>query len=200
MNLIDNLLQYLLFIIVIDLSRTCDNAAIIICNSLVMFISYSLIKIKLKLLIFSTFPKQCSHRRSSNHAAAVSGSSIHASDVCCFFRRPGSLEHPAMAGTLRLLQQISPRSRAASSIAEVSLLAWLLGALAVAGRQHLNYSVHKGVSFDISLCMCIVLVLKVCTFWVTGLCIMKWRTQGSSIGYSKYATCKVENEMQWQIT
>jgi hypothetical protein len=52
--LLDNLLQYLLFIVVIDLSITCDSLATLIYNALVMFMSYSLIKIKLKLLIFPT--------------------------------------------------------------------------------------------------------------------------------------------------
>jgi hypothetical protein len=52
--LLDNLLQCLLFIAVIDLSRTYDGTAILICNALVMFMIYSLIKIKQKLLIFST--------------------------------------------------------------------------------------------------------------------------------------------------
>jgi hypothetical protein len=54
MILLDNLLQYLLFIVVIDLSITCDSLATLIYNALVMFMSYSLIKIKLKLLIFPT--------------------------------------------------------------------------------------------------------------------------------------------------
>jgi hypothetical protein len=62
--LLDNLLQYLLFIVVIDLARTCDSTAILICNALVIFIIYPfalviliiclLIKIKLKVLIFPT--------------------------------------------------------------------------------------------------------------------------------------------------
>jgi hypothetical protein len=52
MILLDNLLQYLLFIVVIDLSITCDSLATLIYNALVMFMSYSLIKIKLKVLIF----------------------------------------------------------------------------------------------------------------------------------------------------
>jgi hypothetical protein len=54
MILLDNLLQYLLFIVVIDLSITCDSLATLIYNALVMFMSYSLIKIKLKVLIFPT--------------------------------------------------------------------------------------------------------------------------------------------------
>jgi hypothetical protein len=41
MILLDNLLQYLLFIVVIDLSRTCDSIAILICNVLIMFMIYS---------------------------------------------------------------------------------------------------------------------------------------------------------------
>jgi hypothetical protein len=54
MILLDNLLQYLLFIDVIDLHRTCDSTVILICIVLVMFMIYFLIKIKLKILIFST--------------------------------------------------------------------------------------------------------------------------------------------------
>jgi hypothetical protein len=53
MILLDNLLQCLLLIIVIDLSRTCDSTAILMCNTLVMFMIYPWIKIKLKVLIFS---------------------------------------------------------------------------------------------------------------------------------------------------
>jgi hypothetical protein len=47
---------------VIDLSRTCDSTAILICNALVMFMFYTWIKIKLKVLIFSTIQKPyCRH-------------------------------------------------------------------------------------------------------------------------------------------
>jgi hypothetical protein len=60
--LLDNMLQYLLFITMIDLSRTCDSTASLICNALVMFMIYPLIKIKLKVLIFSTIQKSyCRH-------------------------------------------------------------------------------------------------------------------------------------------
>jgi hypothetical protein len=52
--LLDNLLQYLLFIVVIDLSKTCDGIATLIYNALVMFMIYSWIKIKLKVLIYPT--------------------------------------------------------------------------------------------------------------------------------------------------
>jgi hypothetical protein len=54
MILLDNLLQCLSFIAMIDLSCTCDSAASLICYALIMFIIYSWIKIKLKVLIFST--------------------------------------------------------------------------------------------------------------------------------------------------
>jgi hypothetical protein len=54
MILLDNLLQCLLFIAMMDLFRTCDNTIILICNVLVMFMIYPWIKIKLKVLIFST--------------------------------------------------------------------------------------------------------------------------------------------------
>jgi hypothetical protein len=54
MILLDNLLQCLLFIAMIDLSRICDSTASLICNALVMFIIYPWIKIKLKVLIFPT--------------------------------------------------------------------------------------------------------------------------------------------------
>jgi hypothetical protein len=43
-----------LFIAMIDVSRTCDSTAILICNALVMFMIYPWIKIKLKVLIFPT--------------------------------------------------------------------------------------------------------------------------------------------------
>jgi hypothetical protein len=52
MILQDNLLQCLLFIAMIDLSRTCGSTASLICNALLIFMIHSLIKIKLKVLIF----------------------------------------------------------------------------------------------------------------------------------------------------
>jgi hypothetical protein len=52
--LLDNLLQYLLFIVVIYLSKTCDGIATLIYNALVMFMIYFWIKIKLKVLIYPT--------------------------------------------------------------------------------------------------------------------------------------------------
>jgi hypothetical protein len=62
MILLDNLLQYLLFIAMIDLSRTRGTAASLICYALVMFMIYPWIKIKLKVLIFSTIQKPyCRH-------------------------------------------------------------------------------------------------------------------------------------------
>jgi hypothetical protein len=54
MILLNNLLQCLLFITVIYLSRTCDSIASLICNALLMFMFYPWIKIKLKVLIFPT--------------------------------------------------------------------------------------------------------------------------------------------------
>jgi hypothetical protein len=60
--LLDNLLQYLLFIDMIDLSRICDSIATLICNALVIFIIYPWIKIKLKVIIFQTIQKPyCRH-------------------------------------------------------------------------------------------------------------------------------------------
>jgi hypothetical protein len=53
MILLDNLLQYLLFIAMINLSRTCDITASLIYNALLIFMTYFWIKIKLKVLIFS---------------------------------------------------------------------------------------------------------------------------------------------------
>jgi hypothetical protein len=50
--LLDNLLQYLLFIAMIDLSGTFDTATSLICYALVVFLIYSWIKIKLKMLIY----------------------------------------------------------------------------------------------------------------------------------------------------
>jgi hypothetical protein len=62
MILLDNLLKCLLFIAVIYLSRTSDSIATLICNALVMFMIYSWIKIKLKVLIYPTFQKPfCRH-------------------------------------------------------------------------------------------------------------------------------------------
>jgi hypothetical protein len=57
MILLNNLLQCLLLIAMIDLSKTCDSTATLICNALVMFMIYSLIKTKLKVLIFPTIQK-----------------------------------------------------------------------------------------------------------------------------------------------
>jgi hypothetical protein len=57
MLLLDNLLHCFLLIDVIDLYRTCDSTAILIYNALIMFIIYPWIKIKLKVLIFSTIQK-----------------------------------------------------------------------------------------------------------------------------------------------
>jgi hypothetical protein len=62
MILLDNLLQYLLFIGMIDLSRTYYTTTSLICYALVMFMIYSWIKIKLKVLIFSSIQKPyCTH-------------------------------------------------------------------------------------------------------------------------------------------
>jgi hypothetical protein len=62
MILLDNLLQYLLFIAMIDLSKTCGTTASLICNALLMFMIYSWIKIKLKVLICPTIQKPyCRH-------------------------------------------------------------------------------------------------------------------------------------------
>jgi hypothetical protein len=52
MILLDNLLQYFMFIAMINLSRTCDTANSLICYALVMFMIYSSIKIKPKVLIY----------------------------------------------------------------------------------------------------------------------------------------------------
>jgi hypothetical protein len=61
-SLLDNLLQYLLFIAMIDLSRTCDTATSLICYALVIFMIYSWIKIKLKMLIYLSIQKlYCRH-------------------------------------------------------------------------------------------------------------------------------------------
>jgi hypothetical protein len=53
--LLDNLLQYLLFIVVIDLFIIYDSTTTLICNALVIFRIYLWIKIKLKMLIFLTY-------------------------------------------------------------------------------------------------------------------------------------------------
>jgi hypothetical protein len=57
MILLNNLLQCLLFIAMIDISRTCGSIASLIYNALVMFMIYPWIKIKLKVLIFPTIKK-----------------------------------------------------------------------------------------------------------------------------------------------
>jgi hypothetical protein len=54
MILLDSMLQYFLFIVVIGLSSTFDNIVILVYNLLFMFIIYFWIKIKLKLLIYPT--------------------------------------------------------------------------------------------------------------------------------------------------
>jgi hypothetical protein len=46
--LLDNILQNLIFIVMIDLCRTCGSTASLICNELVMFMIYSWIKINIK--------------------------------------------------------------------------------------------------------------------------------------------------------
>jgi hypothetical protein len=62
MILIDNLLQCFLFIAMIDLSRTCGTASSLICYALVMFMIYSWIKIKSKVLIYLSIQKSyCRH-------------------------------------------------------------------------------------------------------------------------------------------
>jgi hypothetical protein len=57
MILLDNLLQCFMFIVVIDLSCTFDSTIVSIYNLFFMFIIYFQIKIKLKVLIFSTIQK-----------------------------------------------------------------------------------------------------------------------------------------------
>jgi hypothetical protein len=52
MILLDNMLQCLISIVMINLSSTCDYIVVWICNSLVMFMSYFSIKLKLKMLLF----------------------------------------------------------------------------------------------------------------------------------------------------
>jgi hypothetical protein len=62
MILLDSLLQYLLFIIIINLTTTCGTAASLICYALVIFMIYSWVKIKLKVLIFPIIKKSyCRH-------------------------------------------------------------------------------------------------------------------------------------------
>jgi hypothetical protein len=52
MILLDNLQQCFLFIAMRYLSRTCGTATSLICYALIMFMIYSWIKIKLKVLIY----------------------------------------------------------------------------------------------------------------------------------------------------
>jgi hypothetical protein len=57
MILLDNLLQCLLPITMIDQSRTCGTTATLICTTLVMFMIYPWVKIKLKELIYPLIQK-----------------------------------------------------------------------------------------------------------------------------------------------
>jgi hypothetical protein len=57
MIFLDNLVQCLLFFDMIDMSRSCDSSADLIYYASIMFMIYSWIKIKLKMLIFSTIQK-----------------------------------------------------------------------------------------------------------------------------------------------
>jgi hypothetical protein len=60
--LLNNLLQCFLFIAMIDLSRTCGTATSLICYAVVMFMIYSWIKIKPKVLIYLSIQKPyCRH-------------------------------------------------------------------------------------------------------------------------------------------
>jgi hypothetical protein len=62
MILLDNLLQCLLFITMINLSITYGSTASLIYNALLMVMIYFGIKIKIKVLIFSTIQKSyCRH-------------------------------------------------------------------------------------------------------------------------------------------
>jgi hypothetical protein len=62
MIFLDNLPQCFMFIAMIDLSRTCGIAASLIYYAMVIFMIYHWIKIKLKVLIFSTMQKPyCRH-------------------------------------------------------------------------------------------------------------------------------------------
>jgi hypothetical protein len=62
MILLDNLLQCFLFIAMIDLSRTCGTVTSLICYALVMFMIYSWIKMKPKVLIYLSIQKPyCRH-------------------------------------------------------------------------------------------------------------------------------------------
>jgi hypothetical protein len=62
MILLNNLLQCFLFIAMMDLSRTCGTATSLICYAVVMFMIYSWIKIKPKVLIYLSIQKPyCRH-------------------------------------------------------------------------------------------------------------------------------------------
>jgi hypothetical protein len=61
MILLDNLLQCLLFIVMIDLSRTYGSTTSLNYNLLLMLMIYSWIKIKLKMLIFPISLLNCIH-------------------------------------------------------------------------------------------------------------------------------------------
>jgi hypothetical protein len=57
MIFLDNLVQCLLFVDMIDMSRSCDSSTDLIYYASIMFMIYSWIKIKLKMLIFPTIQK-----------------------------------------------------------------------------------------------------------------------------------------------
>jgi hypothetical protein len=73
MILLDNLLQYLLFIAIIDLSRSCYSTVSLICNALLMFMIYSWIKIKLKVLIFPTHTSDYLDAQGANYVIRNTG-------------------------------------------------------------------------------------------------------------------------------
>jgi hypothetical protein len=65
MILLDNMSQCFLFIAMIDLSRTCGSVTSLICYAIVMFMIYSWIKIKLKVIIYLSSSSSTSSRFAS---------------------------------------------------------------------------------------------------------------------------------------
>jgi hypothetical protein len=92
MILLDNLLQYLLCIAMIYLSRTYGSTAILICNALVVFMIYFWIKIKLKLLIFpSCLPMSLSFSTKSGTWVE----DLMCALSCCFVSLMSSTAYPS---------------------------------------------------------------------------------------------------------
>jgi hypothetical protein len=86
--LLDNMLKCLLFIAIIDLFRTCDSIVTLICNTLVMFMIYTWIKIKLKMLIYPTISTHLPPVK--KNCAALTSTDVNATDIMLYQISVGS--------------------------------------------------------------------------------------------------------------